>query len=135
MGMYLNPGNEGFKNIISTKYVDKTMLIEYTNSMINTTNKLICFTKTRRFGKSYAAKMLSAYYCTNVDSHTMFENLKIANGKVTSYEKCISCAFRQWPGNCYLAYGKREKLEKLKVTLGNNLYDAIKTKIELRKIY
>lgn len=90
MGMYLNPGNEGFKNIISTKYVDKTKLIEFTNNVINTTNKLICFTKPRRFGKSYAAKMLSAYYCTDVDSHTMFEHFNIAKENVASYEKYIN---------------------------------------------
>ncbi|WP_243143539.1 AAA family ATPase [Pseudobutyrivibrio xylanivorans] len=62
MGIYLNPGNEGFKNIINGIYRDKTGLIDVVNSTINTPDKLTCISRPRRFGKSYAAKMLSAYY-------------------------------------------------------------------------
>ena len=37
MGIYLNPGNEGFReSVCSEIYVDKTGLIEYTNKYLNT---------------------------------------------------------------------------------------------------
>lgn len=62
MGTYLNPGNLGFKEIIADEYVDKTGLISLINRMIGTKQKLTCISRPRRFGKSYAAQMLSAYY-------------------------------------------------------------------------
>ena len=37
MGIYLNPGNEGFKEAIRSRiYVDKTGLIACTNEFLNT---------------------------------------------------------------------------------------------------
>ena len=80
MGIYLNPGNEGFNSIKNGIYVDKTGLIDVINSTINTPDKLTCISRPRRFGKSYAAKMLCAYYdktCT--DSNEMFEGYDIAS--------------------------------------------------------
>ena len=59
MGIYLNPGNEGFLEAVSSKiYVDKTGLIKYTNELMNTEQKYICVSRPRRFGKSMALKML-----------------------------------------------------------------------------
>lgn len=89
--MYLNPGCEAFKGIISTKkYVDKTLLIENLDRVIETSDKLICFTKPRRFGKSYAAKMLSAYYSKGADSKTIFSSLKIGKCKGEDLEKYLN---------------------------------------------
>ena len=63
MGIYLNQGNELFKQAAGSKvYVDKTMMIDITNSIIDTSNKHICISRPRRFGKSMAADMLTAYY-------------------------------------------------------------------------
>lgn len=36
MGEYLNPGNEAFQSIVNDIYIDKTGLIAYINSTINT---------------------------------------------------------------------------------------------------
>ena len=58
MGAYLNPGNVGFAEISNSGYIDKTGMIEIINQRINTTDKLICVSRPRRFGKSYAAQML-----------------------------------------------------------------------------
>ena len=69
-------------------YVDKTLLIEEINRTIGRKNKLTCISRPRRFGKSYAARMLCAYYDRSCDSHTLFENLKIAND--SSYEDHIN---------------------------------------------
>lgn len=55
MGFYLNPDNDGFcQSIRSRIYVDKTGLIAYTNSCINTEQKNVCVSRPRRFGKSMA---------------------------------------------------------------------------------
>lgn len=79
MGTYLNPGNNGFAEILSEKYIDKTSLISVINSTIGTKRKLTCISRPRRFGKSYAAQMLCAYYDRSVDSGNLFKDLKIAS--------------------------------------------------------
>lgn len=79
MGIYLNPDSKGFEDLIQFgTYVDKSMLIEYTNQAIRTANKFICVSRPRRFGKSIAADMLTAYYKHDNDSYHIFSNLKIA---------------------------------------------------------
>lgn len=72
MGTYLNPGNAGFAEIIKSEYVDKTGLIRLTNATIGTKKKLTCISRPRRFGKSFAAQMLCAYYDRTCDSHSLF---------------------------------------------------------------
>ena len=77
MGMYLNPGNSGFAEKLKTEYVDKTELIGLINRSIETNHKLTCVSRPRRFGKSYAAQMLCAYYDKSCDSRSLFEGLEI----------------------------------------------------------
>ena len=63
MGIYLNPGNEKFEDAVASEiYVDKSELIKYTNRVLKTEQKYICVSRPRRFGKSMAANMLTAYY-------------------------------------------------------------------------
>lgn len=63
MGLYLNPGNGAFKKMLNSPvYVDKTGLISFTNSIIDTDRGNICVSRPRRFGKSTAVNMLAAYY-------------------------------------------------------------------------
>lgn len=78
MGKYLNPGNDGFAEAISTYYVDKTDMLGVINRSINTKKKLICISRPRRFGKSYAAQMICAYYDCTCDSHLLFNKYKIS---------------------------------------------------------
>ena len=87
MGIYLNPGNSGFAEIVQSNYFDKTSLIGYINSTIGTKQKLTCINRPRRFGKSYSAQMLSAYYDKTCESHGLFENSYIS--KDPSYESHI----------------------------------------------
>ena len=76
MGIYLNPRNRGFlESIRSEIYVDKTGLITETNNCINTEQKFICVSRPRRFGKSMALKMLSAYYSIGSDSRELFTEI------------------------------------------------------------
>ncbi|SEA78041.1 Predicted AAA-ATPase [Pseudobutyrivibrio sp. ACV-2] len=81
MGYYLNPGNEEFKRIIKSLYIDKTGLISIINSKLETKRNLICVSRPRRFGKSYAAQMLCAYYDCTCDSHDLFAAYTIANDR------------------------------------------------------
>lgn len=78
MGIYLNPGNQGFWESIRSKiYVDKTNLIACTNELLHTEEKYICVSRPRRFGKSMTLKMLAAYYGSGEDSSALFHGLKI----------------------------------------------------------
>lgn len=90
MGIYLNPGNIDFYNVVnhSQIYVDKSELIKYTNKVLFGEQKYICVSRPRRFGKSIAANMLTAYYSSGCDSKEMFSRLKIANSE--SFEKHLN---------------------------------------------
>ena len=85
MGIYLNPGNKNFQISLNSKiYVDKSNLIAYTNSVINTEQRFVCVSRPRRFGKSMAASMLAAYYGPGNDNR-QFDHLAIA--KDASYRE------------------------------------------------
>lgn len=85
MGRFLNPDNSAFQNAINSKiYVDKTGLLEYINSVIDTTEKYICNSRPRRFGKSITADMLTAYYSKGCNSKEMFFERNI--GKQADFE-------------------------------------------------
>ena len=79
MGIYVNPGNEEFKRAANSKiYVDKTMLLAFTNQNLKSEHQNICVSRPRRFGKSMAANMLVAYYGKGDDSYELFEPFKFA---------------------------------------------------------
>lgn len=79
MGRFVNPDSSAFQVALNSRiYVDKTGLMEYTNSVLDTTNAYICNSRPRRFGKSYAANMLAAYYSKGADSEQMFSGLRIS---------------------------------------------------------
>lgn len=78
MGNYLNPGNSGFEAIRKTPYVDKSGLISLINHTIGIKQMLTCISRPRRFGKSFAAQMLCAYYDKTCDSAPLFQDLIIA---------------------------------------------------------
>ena len=88
MCTYLNPGNVGFTVITNSNYIDKTGMIDIINGRINTMDKLICVSRPRRFGKSYAAQMLCAYYDCTCDSHSLFDGMEIS--KTELYEEHIN---------------------------------------------
>ena len=69
MGIYINKGNEGFRQIRNSEYVDKSGLIAIVNKTLFTEGKLSCVTRCRRFGKSMAAKMLCDYYDRGQKTH------------------------------------------------------------------
>ena len=78
MGIYVNPGNIAFEmSRFSENYIDKSMLIAQINALYRTERRFVCVSRPRRFGKSMAANMLSAYYSQGCDSDTLFTGLKI----------------------------------------------------------
>ena len=89
LGIYLNPGNEEFKNTINKMiYVDKSLLIEKIGTYSKAINQYICISRPRRFGKSTDANMLVAYYSKGCDSHNLFNHLKISNTE--NYQKDLN---------------------------------------------
>ena len=72
MGNFVNPGNDAFQATLNAKiYVDKSGLLNYTNSVLASTDAYICNSRPRRFGKSITANMLTAYYSRGCDSEEM----------------------------------------------------------------
>ncbi len=82
MAIYLNSDKplNNYKKLLNTKFfVDKSLIIEKINEVIDTADCYICITRPRRFGKSSVADMLGAYYSKAVDSKAIFDNLKISS--------------------------------------------------------
>ena len=88
MGTYINKGNCEFTDIVNSEYVDKTSLIPLINKTLNTECRYSCVTRSRRFGKSMAAKMLCAYYDKSCDSRELFVGLDAEKDK--SFEKYLN---------------------------------------------
>ena len=85
MGVFINPGNQGFKELLDGDYIDKTGIISCINDTIETKRRLTCISRPRRFGKSYAAQTLASYYCTGCDSAPLFDGFEIS--KASSYKE------------------------------------------------
>ena len=79
MGMYVNVGNAGFQSARNSEYVDKSGLVGVVNATLFSERRFSCVTRSRRFGKSMAAKMLCAYYDKSCDSRALFADLEIAS--------------------------------------------------------
>lgn len=88
MGAYINIGNAGFQRVRNSEYVDKSRLIAIVNNTLFTERSLSCVSRSRRFGKSVAAKMLCAYYDHSCDSRHLFADLEIAQDP--SFEKHLN---------------------------------------------
>lgn len=79
MGTYLNPGKTKYQMAFNSKiFVDKSEMISYLNSVVNTSQRFVSVSRPRRFGKTMAADMLCAYYDREADSRLLFEKCKIS---------------------------------------------------------
>ena len=89
MGSYLNPDSSKFEEAVNSDiYIDKTGLLTYTNSILHTMQKYICISRPRRFGKSIAANMLTAYYSRGYHAEQLFSKFEIA--KNNQFEKYLN---------------------------------------------
>lgn len=79
MGVYLNPGGGKFRMSRNAQiYVDKSNLITELNPLIGTEDRYVCVSRPRRFGKTMAANMLSAYYGCSEDAEGLFDDLAVS---------------------------------------------------------
>ena len=119
MGIYLNPNNENFKATLTRKiYVDKTMMISVINEFMSEDNKYICISRPRRFGKTIAGNMLSAYFSKGADSRTLFAPYKIASDP--SFERNLNRL-----NVIKIDMNSEYRIERDKENLLNNLTDKV----------
>ena len=137
MRRFVNPGNAAFEVAVNSQiYVDKTGLLAYTNSVINTKQALICSSRPRRFGKSITADMLCAYYSRGCDSDSIFASYEIA--KSDSYKKHLNqydviyldiqwCMMDAGSAEQTVSYLNYHVIEELKEIYPQILLDGIRT--------
>ena len=78
MGIYLNPGKQSFQMAVNSElFVDKTEMIQYLNTVVNTQQRFVSVSRPRRFGKTMAADMICAYYDREADSRKVFGDRRI----------------------------------------------------------
>lgn len=112
MGLFLNSRNsyENFRELVQdTFFVDKSLIIQELIPSLGKKNRYFCITRPRRFGKTAIANMLGAFFGKSVDSHSLFDGLKIAkvpDGTNPDYQKhlnqhqVIYIDFSEVPRNC-----------------------------------
>ncbi|AGX41933.1 putative AAA-ATPase [Clostridium saccharobutylicum] len=125
MAIYLNTNRplENFKELCRKKYmVDKSLIIEKLNEFIDSSDKYICITRPRRFGKTSIINMLGAYYTKEINSKEIFDKFKISNSEsylenLNKYN-VISISFNKLSdrGNTYNHY-----MEMIKTSLINDI--------------
>ena len=137
MGRFVNPDNSAFQVALNSEiYVDKSMMIKITNSVIKTGDRHICISRPRRFGKSMAANMLSAYYSRGCDSEAMFSGLEISNAP--DFKKHLNqydvihldvqwCMEPAGGPECVLSYIVEKTISELRVYYPNILPDHMKS--------
>lgn len=120
MGSYLNsttPYTLYKSESLSPYFVDKTLMIRELFPYVNAGNRHICVTRPRRFGKTIAANMISAFFQKGQDSGDIFDGLKIS--QVDGYRKyknqynVIRIDFSKMPKNCVSYEQYIEKIEEL----------------------
>lgn len=100
MGRYLNPGSRAFRMAVDSEvFVDKTPMIAFLNSCVNTNSRYVCVSRPRRFGKTMAADMLCAYYGRDTNARSLFDGLKLTQeaptkkrtGEMLCWDAYMSC--------------------------------------------
>ena len=91
MGRYVNPGNRNYARVVNSGiYVDKTGMLAHLNQVMDTEQCWVCVSRPRRFGKTLAADMASAYYSRGCASEDLFR------GKAIEAE----ASYRQYLNQC-----------------------------------
>ena len=89
MALYLNPNADAFQEDKKTRiYIDKSLLIAELNNIVSTKDDFICISRPRRFGKSMAGNMISAYYSKGCDTRDIFSQMKL--GQCPDYDKYLN---------------------------------------------
>ncbi|MBO5988253.1 MAG: AAA family ATPase, partial [Paludibacteraceae bacterium] len=89
MGLYLNPNADAFMQNRNKKiYVDKSQIIYELNDLIDSDDNFVCLSRPRRFGKSMAGNMISAYYSKGCDTREVFSQMKL--GQEPCFDKYLN---------------------------------------------
>ena len=89
MGLYLNPNADAFLQNRNKKiYVDKSQIIYELNDLIDSDDNFACMSRPRRFGKSMAGNMISAYYSKGCDTREVFSQMKL--GEKVGFDKYLN---------------------------------------------
>lgn len=148
MGNYLDSTETltAFTEVYKSPYfVDKSEIISEIIPRIGTTEKYICITRPRRFGKSVMANMIGAFFSRGCDSKDLFRNLKIADSPIykehINMHPVIFISFNRLPRRCnsyeqYISRIEQNLIEDLtdlypqvRIEPGDAVWDA------LRRIY
>ena len=91
MGTYLNPGKQSYQMAVNSEiFVDKTEMIRYLNTVINTQQRYVSVSRPRRFGKTMAADMICAYYDREAESRELFSQRKlVGNGQEICWDEYL----------------------------------------------
>ena len=89
MGIYVNPSEALLRMSVNSRiYVDKSMILDELNQLLNTEDRFVCVARPRRFGKTMAGNMISAYYGKKANSRPILEKLKI--GQMPDFETYLN---------------------------------------------
>lgn len=142
LNSYLNTATalENYKQLVRSKYfIDKSNIIEKINNNLETSDKYICVTKPRRFGKSSIINMIGAYYTKNHDSKDIFDELNISKSEsylnnLNKYN-VIHLSFSEIPEKmkCYEDYISNIK-NNLKIDLLNTFSGTLTKSEDLHKL-
>lgn len=119
MGVYLNSKTAYtlYKSETEKPYfVDKTKMLEELFPLVQTGNNHICITRPRRFGKTVAANMISAFFSNACDARDVFDFLQIA--ETADYDKCLNqfpvihISFNELGSRCNSYRDYIERIEK-----------------------
>jgi len=89
MGLYLNPNADAFQMGLNTEiYVDKSLILSELNKLVGSQGNFVCISRPRRFGKSMAGSMISAYYSKGCDTRNSFSRMKL--GQVPDYDMYLN---------------------------------------------
>lgn len=123
-------------------YVDKSGMIELLNELPGTSERYVCITRPRRFGKTINANMLASYYTKNFDTSALFDGLLVSS--TTTYQRhrnrhnVIFIDFSRMPDICnsYTDYitsirrKLREDLEEVYPALKKRMFDSSSDMLE-----
>lgn len=138
MGVYLNSKNPYglfLNEALSDYFIDKSGMLEELIPLVakegeygtskGSSNRYICVTRPRRFGKTMAASMIASFFGKGADSKALFENLKI--GKSAYFDahinrhQVIYISFNEIPSNCT---NYRQYIERVEKRLRSDLKKA-----------
>jgi hypothetical protein len=89
MGLYLNPNSDAFQiGLNSEIYVDKSLILAELNKLVSSQGNFVCLSRPRRFGKSMAGNMISAYYSKGCDTREVFSQMKF--GQTAGFDKYLN---------------------------------------------